>query len=119
MEISQIDFQQLRIKHILYKSKVRSMLYGGVFDASFFSSAGPVNVWFETVGKMRYGDILEVAELKKIHQELNIATLALHRLYSSGNIDQAHDGFKNIEIKSDEFLQLLSKLDNRLQKTLQ
>lgn len=115
MEISQIDFQQLRIKHILYKSKVRSMLYGGAFDAAFFSATGPVNTWFETVGKLRYAHIPEVARLSKLHQELDIATLALQRLYSSGNIDQAHDGFREIESKSDEFLQILSALDKKLQ----
>lgn len=36
MNLAQIDFQQLRIKHILYKSKVRSVLYGGDYDEAFF-----------------------------------------------------------------------------------
>jgi hypothetical protein len=116
MEVAQIDFQQLRIKHILYKSKVRSMLYGGAFDASFFSPSGPVNMWFQTVGRERYSDAPEIAELIKIHNDLNVSILALHRLYSSGNIDQAHEGFKNIENKSDEFLQVLERLDARLQR---
>lgn len=115
MEVSQIDFQQLRIKHILYKSKVRSMLYGGPFDPSFFSPSGPVGNWFETVGKVRYADAPEITELSRLNYELNIATLSLHKLYSNGNIDQAHDGFKIIETKSDRFLELISQLDRRLQ----
>ena len=116
MEISQIDFQQLRIKHLLYKSKVRSMLYGGAFDASFFSVTGPVQMWFDTVGKVKYADVPEITALAKLHSELDIATLALYRLYNDGNLEQAHDGFRNIETRSDEFLELLTNLDNRLLK---
>ncbi len=43
MNQAQVDFQQLRIKHILFKSKVRSVLYGGSYDAEFFSPSGPLN----------------------------------------------------------------------------
>ncbi|WP_276496434.1 histidine kinase [Pontibacter litorisediminis] len=118
MEIAQIDFQQLRIKHILYKSKVRSFLYGGAFDAAFFSSSGPIDLWFTTVGMVRYESEPEIASLVRLHRELNALALELYNLYRHGQIDQAHDGLKTLEKKSDQFIEILSHLDKRLQEPL-
>lgn len=114
MNLAQVDFQQLRIKHILYKSKVRSMLYGGAFDETFFSRTGPIGIWFSTIGTVRYANEREMGELAKVHRELDAATQALYKLYKGGKIDEAHDGFRNIERQSDLFLSLLARLEERL-----
>ncbi|RDV13628.1 histidine kinase [Pontibacter diazotrophicus] len=116
MNLAQVDFQQLRIKHILYKSKVRSMLYGGAFDEAFFSRSGPVSIWFTTIGLVRYIDESEVKELAKVHQEMDIITLDLYRLYRNGKIDEAHEGLRNVEKQSERFLALLLLLENRLKE---
>ena len=116
MNLAQVDFQQLRIKHILYKSKVRSMLYGGAFDEAFFSRNGPIGVWFATIGMARYMKEAEMGELAKIHQELEAITLDLYRLYRNGKIDEAHSGLKNVEKQSERFLALLLLLENRLKE---
>ena len=116
MNLAQVDFQQLRIKHFLYKSKVRSMLYGGAFDEAFFSKLGPVGVWFATIGLVRYINELEIGELAKVHRELDNITLDLYRLYRNGKIDEAHDGLRDIEKQSDRFLSLLSSLEDRLKE---
>ncbi|MBF8962769.1 histidine kinase [Pontibacter sp. FD36] len=116
MEAARLDFQQLRIKHILYKSKVRSFLYGGTFDANFFSNAGPIDIWFTTVGKIRYAHEPEILQLIRLHQQMNEIALNLYKLYSKGLIEQAHDGLKEVDFRSDQFIQILSGLDERLQK---
>lgn len=113
MEIAQLDFQQLRIKHILGKSKVRSMLYGGTFDEAFFSPSGPVNSWFETVGKIRYRNEPELNLLLLLQKEINLTANSLHGLYRRGEIDRAHDGLKDIEKLSDKFLEHLKQLESR------
>src|SRR5688572_305198 len=109
MNLAQVDFQQLRIKHILYKSKVRSVLYGGAFDDVFFSASGPLSQWFTTIGQHRYGREPEMKELSSLHQDLISIALQLIALYNSGKIDQAHDGMKQIDRKSEEFLNLLTR----------
>ena len=114
MEAAQIDFQQLRIKHILYKSKVRSVVYGGTFEESFFSPAGPVEQWFQTVGLLRYGQFPEMRVLLQAHQQLNATALQLIALYRRGQIDQAHTDLKNIEQQSEHFLAALSALERKL-----
>jgi hypothetical protein len=114
MEAAQIDFQQLRIKHILYKSKVRSVVYGGNFEETFFSPAGPVEQWFQTVGLVRYGQFPEMRSLVQAHQQLNATALKLIQLYRRGQIDEAHNDLKVIEKQSEQFLANLSELERRL-----
>lgn len=114
MNPAQIDFQQIRIKHILFKSKVRSVLYGGSFDANFFSRQGPVDLWFDSIGLVRYQREPEMKELAKLHMELTMLAMQLFDLYKGGKIEEAHEGLKNIDKKSETFLNLLSKLDVRL-----
>ena len=114
MEAAQVDFQQLRIKHILYKSKVRSVLYGGVFDEAFFSPGGPLALWFKGIGLNRYGQYPEMQDLFQIHQEINAASLQLIGIYQRGQIDKAHNDLKLIDHKSEQFLDILSRLDQKL-----
>ncbi len=47
---------------------------------------------------------------------MNSLALELYTLYSNGNIDQAHEGLKSVEMKSDQFIELLSNLDKKLQQ---
>lgn len=114
MEIAQVDFQQLRIKHILYKSKVRSVLYGGVFDEAFFAASGPVSYWFNTIGLVRYGHQAGMRELYQLHQQLNFTALQLIGMYQRGQIDQAHHDMKIIDEQSEQFLAALSRLEQKL-----
>jgi hypothetical protein len=113
MDPARVDFQQLRIKHILFKSKVRSVLYGGTYDETFFSRTGPLNTWFKTVGLMKYRGLVEMLELTQVQQELNHTADLLFGLYKSGQIDQAHEGLGGLENRSEKFLQLLSRLEEK------
>ena len=114
MNAAQVDLQQLRIKHILYKSKVRSILYGGTFDETFFSHTGPVSYWLNSTGLAKYGHEPEMKTLANINTDLNGIALDLIKLYQSGSIDVAHDGLKKIEKISEEFLNLLTVLETKL-----
>lgn len=115
MNITEIDFQQLRIKHILYKSKVRSVLYvgNGEYDATFFTTGSPVNQWFETVGQ-KYRQEPGFRALIQLQQDLDSTARQLFNLYKAGKIDIAQQGLSTIEEKSEKFIALLSQLENSL-----
>ncbi|MGV3540502.1 MAG: histidine kinase [Rufibacter sp.] len=114
MNQAQIDFQQLRIKHILFKSKVRSVLYGGLADEDFFSRTGPIPHWFSSIGFYRYPGIGEMVVLKQVQQELDTAAQNLFDLYAAGKIDQAQRGLSEIESLSVKFQDLISYLERKL-----
>lgn len=114
MNTAQVDLQQLRIKHILYKSKVRSALYGGTYDDAFFSRLGPVDSWLNTIGLVKYRNEPEMQELVRLQTDLNTSVSYLTSLYKNGRIDEAYGGLSTIEDKSDQFLALIKKLEQRL-----
>lgn len=114
MNFAHIDIQQLRIKHILFKSKVRSVLYGGTYDEAFFSNNGPIAAWFTTVGLVKFSHAPEIVEMQKLHHDLNITALQLFQLYQNNKIEQAHEGLKTIEKNSERFLLILARLEERL-----
>lgn len=113
MNTAQTDLQQLRIKHILYKSKVRAALYGGAIDPTFFSVNGQVNQWLDQVGLIKFSQEPEIRELILIQTELNSTVKNLTELYKSGKIDQAHDGLAQIENQSEKFINLISRLESK------
>lgn len=115
MNIAEIDFQQLRIKHILYKSKVRSVLYvsSGEYDVTFFSSGSPVNEWFNTVGR-KYHQEPSMLALMQLQQDIDSSARYLFTLYKSGKIDLAQQGLSTIEEKSEKFISLLTELEEKL-----
>lgn len=92
------------------------MLYGGTYDADFFSRSGPVGQWFSATGQVKYAREPEIKTLAEIQQELNTKATEMSRLYNSGKIDDAHKGLKTVELKSEQFLELLSQLEKRLVK---
>jgi hypothetical protein len=116
MNIAEIDFQQLRIKHILYKSRVRSVLYvyGGEYDPAFFSSANPVHEWFNNIGLKKYRHQPGLLSLYELQQDMDNTARQLFNLYKAGKIDLAQQGLSTIEEKTERFITLLSQLENSL-----
>lgn len=113
MNLVQLDIQQLRIKHILFKSKLRSVLYGGNYEEAFFTDQGPVGQWFIHVGMPRYSHIGLMQELYRVHQELNLLAKQLIALYKNSKIEEAHEGLRAIDQKSDRFQELMLHLDQQ------
>lgn len=113
MNFAQLDFRQLRIKHILYKSRVRSVLYGGTYDEDFFIGGGPVIEWINTVIVAKYERNSEINEMVSVQEEINKLALQLFGLYDSGEIEEARVGLRVIEQSSERFLTLLDSLERK------
>jgi hypothetical protein len=117
MNLSQFDFQQLSIKHILYKSKVRAALYGGEVDRDFFSDrTGPIGTWIYNKGMQLYGDHAEMINLEKAHREINFYVLNLITQYKRGQIEEARENLKLLETYSQNFQDKLSRLESKILK---
>ena len=114
MDLARIDFQQLRVKHIFFKSKVRAVLFGSSYDAALFGDGNPVNNWFDTVGNASYMQEPELKKLIGLHQDFKKLALELFSYYESGRIEQAHIGMAAINELSENFLQVLTQLETRI-----
>jgi len=108
MELAILDFQQLRIKHIAYKSKVRSVLYGGSYENGYFQNSNPVALWFIETGNLKYRHEPRFEKLKKLHQQFSKLSEELVAIYQNDLIEQAHNGLVDLNALSDLFLQELA-----------
>jgi PAS domain-containing protein len=118
MDQVSLDFDQAKAKHLLFKSRLRSILYGIEVDE------GPVVSHFEcAVGKWIYdhalkdfGHIKEVSELEKVHAELHLTAKRLVELYRNGKIEESRLGLNEIENIAAKLVFLLDLIENKLKE---
>jgi PAS domain S-box-containing protein len=113
----QLDFEQAKAKHILFKSKLRSILYGAKL-----TDEAPVLSHFEcTVGKWiynhalkAYGHIPEMKELEKVHADIHTSARELVALYKDGKEEEARKGLIGMENIADHLVGLLAIVEHKL-----
>jgi len=99
MDLSTLDFQQARIKQVLFKSRLRSVLYG-VREAEpdlFDASQNPLGQWIQTVLKPRFGMHAGVRDLERALQQMLDKGRELATQYQRGQIEEARAGLEQID----------------------
>lgn len=113
LDLSSLDFQQARIKQVLFKSRLRSVLYGvRDADAALLSRTdNPLGQWLDAVVKPRYGARPEVAQLEAALQRQLDAGRELLRLHQRGQLEEARVGLENIDTHAARIDELLRALE--------
>ncbi|QJX45635.1 histidine kinase [Hymenobacter taeanensis] len=112
MDINTLDFQQVRIKHILFKSQLRSVLYGvREPDAALFLPQGnALGQWLTGVVKPKFPNRLEIVEAERLLRQLLNTGSELVAQYQRGQIDEARRGMTQIDRLGDQLITQLEKL---------
>ncbi len=114
-----LDFEQARAKHLLFKSKLRSILYGIEMEdtsvVSHFECA--VGKWIYGHALNDYGHIEEMHELEKVHAEIHTSARHLVQLYQEGKADEAKKGLEGMEKIADNLINLLSVVESKLNES--
>jgi hypothetical protein len=116
MALSIFDFQQARVKQVLFKSRLRSVLYGvREPEPSLFSAAdSPLGQWLHTVLKPAYGTRPEVREAERLLQQQLQAGQELTTRYQRGQIEEARAGLDRINTLADQIDATLLSLQHSL-----
>ncbi len=113
-----LDFEQARARHLFFKSKLRSILYGVEIDetpvASHYECA--VGKWIYSHALTDYGYIPEMHELEKVHADIHTSARELIRLYKNGNVEEARKGLEGMEKIADKLVTLLSLVENKIKE---
>jgi two-component system CheB/CheR fusion protein len=111
------DFEQAKIKHLLFKSRLRSILYGiDVNDDKPVLSQYECEVgkWIYSKGMASYGNLKEMQELEHVHGEIHTTAKKLVNQYRSGEVDLARSGLKNMEDIADKLVGLLDAVKHKV-----
>ncbi|MBF9144265.1 hypothetical protein [Hymenobacter properus] len=113
MALSSFDFQQARVKLVLFKSRLRSVLYGvREAEPALFSVAdNPVGQWVRTSLRPELGARPEVRELEQVLQHMLSAGEALATRYQRGHIEEARAGLDQVNAYADQIEALLQGLE--------
>ena len=73
MDVLELDFERAKAKHLLFKTNLRSFLYGIPIDESTLVGYEECAFgrWIYDHALISYGHIAEVHALEKIHQQLH------------------------------------------------
>lgn len=113
-----LDFEQAKAKHLLFKSKLRSILYGIDIDEtpviSHFQCA--LGKWIYGHAINDYGHIPEMMELEIVHADIHTSARELISFYKADKVDEARKGLEGIEKISDSLVNLLSILEIKIKE---
>lgn len=112
MDLTSLDIQQARIKQVLFKSRLRSVLYGvREADPTMFSVRdSPLGQWLETIVKPKYSHAPEVREIERLLQDTLSTGQSLVRQYQRGQIEEARKGLEQVETRTEQIDALLQTM---------
>ena len=113
MPLTTLDFQQARVKQVLFKSRLRSVLYGvREAEPSLFALAdNPLGQWLTTVLKPAFGPRPEINGIERLLRQTLDTGQSLVRQHQRGEMAQARAGLEAIERLAAEIDGLLTALE--------
>ena len=116
MPLSSFDFQQARVKQVVFKSRLRSVLYGvrEAEPALFAYAENPLGQWIQTVLKPELGSPAAVRELENTLQQLLRTGQDLASRYQRGLIEEARNGLEQVNTFAEQIERQLLSLESSL-----
>ncbi|MEO5995369.1 MAG: PAS domain S-box protein [Chitinophagaceae bacterium] len=116
MDFFDLDFEQAKARHILFKTKLRSILYGADIDEAPVISHREcaLGKWIYGHALENYGHIPEMGELEKVHATIHTYANELVSIYKNGEVDKAREGLSGMELISDNLATLLSVTEMKI-----
>lgn len=119
MDNIKLDFEQAKTKHLLFKSRLRSILYNGeaVDEAPVLSHHEcTVGQWIYSFALKAYGHIPEMLELESVHADIHTSARKLVKEFKEGNVEIAREGLNDMERIADNLIGLLGIVEHKLRK---
>ncbi|WP_179415420.1 ATP-binding protein [Mucilaginibacter sp. E4BP6] len=112
-----LDFEQAKSKHLLFKSRLRSILYDIPVEEGPVLSHHECSVgkWIYGHALAAYGHIPEMHELEMIHAEIHISARKLVALHKDGKSQEARNGLSEMEAVADQLVNLLGLVEKKLE----
>jgi len=104
------------MRHIAFKSKLRSVLYGSGLDEEPIVSQYECSLgkWIYGGAIVRYGHIPQMRELEHVHVLIHEAARDLLNLYHAGRVEEARNGLSRINEIAEHLVSLLDQVEERL-----
>lgn len=117
MAFTKIDFEQARVKHILFKYQLRALLTGAEIDETPVQSEHECSLadWIKN-NTFPVTATPELQELKRAHKAIHAIARELIKKYRDGKTEEAWQGLDSINTTAEELVQALHALEAKLVK---
>lgn len=109
------EFESAFTKHILFKSKVKSYLYGSDTPLEPITNYWQCNfgIWIQNSGLPHYGHIAEMQQLNQVHRHIHDYATVLVNLKKKGHDEEAIAGIPQLEKIADQITTLLNIIQKK------
>lgn len=115
INLSSLDIQQARIKFILFKSKLRSVLYGSPPDETMLSPReNSLGQWLYNTGVKNYSQFSEIREIENLNLRVISQARELINLYNRGQMEEARKGLEKLDASEKELIRLLDDIKQKI-----
>ncbi|WP_165903697.1 CZB domain-containing protein [Hymenobacter gummosus] len=112
------EFDTARLKHILFKARLRSFLFGAGGNEAPVRDPDECSFghWIRDVALPRFGHYPEARQLDDAHRRVHHEANRLMDLHLAGQTEEAMRGLRAANPLTDEVLGLLNTLEHKLRK---
>ncbi len=113
----QVDLEAAKARHLAWKTKMRSFLDGKssmTAEQAMSHRDCPLGQWYYSAGIANYGDLKEMQDLEKPHEELHQVVKKIVQLKNTGDQVAAEREYQNIGPLSDRIVGLLEGIERKL-----
>ncbi|KAA6432787.1 PAS domain S-box protein [Dyadobacter flavalbus] len=116
MNVIELDFERARARHILFKTRLRSILYGAEIDEQPVTSHLDCSLgqWIYNHALHVYGHLPEMQEIERVHFKIHESANALIDLYKNGFAEEAREGLPAMELIAENLSSLLSIVEAKI-----
>lgn len=112
------DFDSARIKHVHFKSRLRSFLFGNSGEEGPLRDPEQCSLGQWIAIRMRgngvYAHLPEARQFDQQHVLIHREANRLMDLYLAGNVQEAGAGYAPLQVIADEMLALLQTMETKL-----
>ncbi|MGN6646060.1 MAG: PAS domain-containing protein [Cytophaga sp.] len=114
----ELDFEQARTRHLLFRTKLKSILYGAEMDVHSIISPidSKIGQWIYAHALKLYGHIPEMIELERIHKYIHESAEQLILQYHSGQANEARNSLHKLESSADTFTEFLTIIEKKVKE---
>jgi len=115
--MGKFDFAVARVMHIAWKSSLRSFIDGKesmTEEQAVSHKDCDLGKWMYSDGMAEYGNIPEMQELEKVHEDLHAIVRRVIQLKHSGDNSGAEQEFSKLEPVSQKIFSLLVTIEKKI-----
>jgi len=113
------EFDTASVRHLLFKSKLRSFLYGSntAEEPIRDPNVCALGKWINERALIVYAHLPESKELDQVHQQIHKEANRLMDLRLAGKAEQAITGLADVQVLAERITELLHTMENKLQQS--